>query len=61
MLPRDDQLACLNGMIDAATAPNPVDPVTFDDWMLRAMGEGITRLFLRPYSFKVWAFPAAEV
>lgn len=41
MLPRDDQLVCLNGMIDTTVAPKPIEPITFDDWMLRSMGEGI--------------------
>ena len=27
--------------------------MTFDDWIMRVMGEGIANLFMRPYNFKV--------
>ena len=27
--------------------------MTFDEWILRVMGEGIANLFMRPYNFKV--------
>ena len=54
-LPVEDQIACINGLVEAkvsnalATAP----PVTFDEWILRVMGLGIADLFMRPYNFKV--------
>jgi protoporphyrinogen oxidase len=35
--------------------------VTFDDWIMRVMGEGIANLFMRPYNFKVWAYPTTEM
>ncbi|KAI3629223.1 hypothetical protein CBS9595_000295 [Malassezia furfur] len=59
VLPTDDQVKCIEGMVDAAevraraTAP----PKTFDEWILRMMGEGLADLFMRPYNFKVWAVP----
>ena len=59
MLPTDDQVKCIEGMVDAAevraraTAP----PKTFDEWILRMMGEGLADLFMRPYNYKVWAVP----
>lgn len=32
-------------------------PADFDQWTARTFGEGICDLFLRPYNFKVWAYP----
>jgi protoporphyrinogen oxidase len=32
-------------------------PHTFDEWILRVMGEGIANIFMRPYNFKVWGVP----
>ncbi|KAL9931426.1 hypothetical protein V8E36_009712 [Tilletia maclaganii] len=59
VLPVEDQVKCIEGMIDAAdervrakTAPN-----NFDEWILRMMGQGLADLFMRPYNFKVWAVP----
>ena len=31
---------------------------SFAEWMHATFGDGITRHFLRPYNFKVWATPA---
>mmetsp|Transcript_18681 Transcript_18681/g.25763 ORF Transcript_18681/g.25763 Transcript_18681/m.25763 type:complete len:497 (+) Transcript_18681:67-1557(+) len=62
-LPLDDQVACINGLIDAkvanAVAKNP--PKDFDEWILRVMGEGIANIFMRPYNFKVWAVPTTKM
>ena len=58
-LPLEDQINCINGLIDAkvanATAKTP--PANFDEWIMRVMGEGIANIFMRPYNFKVWAIP----
>ncbi|WFD29855.1 hypothetical protein MSPP1_000869 [Malassezia sp. CBS 17886] len=59
VLPTDDQVQCLEGMIDAAEdrmrAREP--PKTFDEWIMRMMGAGLAEQFMRPYNFKVWAVP----
>ncbi|PWW74755.1 FAD/NAD(P)-binding domain-containing protein [Tuber magnatum] len=76
MLPKDDQVNCMNGMIDAALearVPNK-KPQNFDEWILRMMGkllfffailpiarEGIADIFMRPYNFKVWAVPTTKM
>lgn len=59
MLPTDDQVKCIEGMVDAAEvrALSRTPPKTFDEWIMRMMGEGIADLFMRPYNFKVWAVP----
>lgn len=62
-LPVEDQVKALTGLIDAAElrvrAKEP--PATFDEWILRNIGEGIADLFMRPYNFKVWATPTTMV
>ncbi|RKO94792.1 putative UDP-galactopyranose mutase [Blyttiomyces helicus] len=63
MLPKEDQVVALTGMIDAyAAAKTATDkPSNFDEWIMRNMGEGIANLFMRPYNFKVWAVPATKM
>ena len=62
-LPLEDQVNCINGLIDAkvanAVAKSP--PADFDEWILRVMGEGIANIFMRPYNFKVWAVPTTQM
>lgn len=59
MLPTEDQVKAIEGMIDAAELRFRAKdaPKTFDEWIVRMMGEGIADLFMRPYNFKVWAVP----
>ncbi|GBF94912.1 hypothetical protein Rsub_08155 [Raphidocelis subcapitata] len=58
-LDKDDQVACLSGLVEArlADAAAKEPPATFDEWIMRCMGRGIADLFMRPYNFKVWAVP----
>lgn len=62
-LDKEDQIACLNGVIEAqlANALAKEKPANFDEWILRVMGQGIADLFMRPYNFKVWAVPTTEM
>lgn len=63
VLPKDDQVRCINGMIDAAMDARVAvnKPANFDEWIIRMMGTGIADLFMRPYNFKVWAVPTTKV
>ncbi|KAI5797707.1 hypothetical protein EDC01DRAFT_783330 [Geopyxis carbonaria] len=63
MLPKEQQVACMNGMIDAALEFRVANtkPKNFDEWIVRMMGEGIADLFMRPYNFKVWAVPTTKM
>lgn len=63
MLPKEDQVLCMDGMIDAAlNARVATDkPKDFDDWIMRNVGEGIADIFMRPYNYKVWAVPTTKV
>lgn len=56
-LDENDKIDCLNGLIDAHTSESTQKPRTFDEWIVRNMGMGIANLFMRPYNFKVWAYP----
>ncbi|RPB10897.1 FAD/NAD(P)-binding domain-containing protein [Morchella conica CCBAS932] len=63
MLPKEDQVSCMNGMIDAALEFRVANtkPKNFDEWIVRMMGEGIADLFMRPYNYKVWAVPTTKM
>ncbi|KAL7274449.1 hypothetical protein RUND412_002642 [Rhizina undulata] len=63
MLPKEEQVSCMNGMIDAALEARVANtkPKNFDEWIVRMMGEGIADLFMRPYNFKVWAVPTTKM
>jgi len=59
-----NQVKCLTGLVEAkvANATATCPPKTFDDWIMRCMGEGIADMFMRPYNFKVghWAAQLPE-
>ncbi|EER26618.1 hypothetical protein D8B26_002989 [Coccidioides posadasii str. Silveira] len=63
MLPKEEQVKCIDGMIDAALEArvSNTKPKTFDEWIVRMMGTGIADLFMRPYNFKVWAVPTTKM
>ena len=58
-LPLENQIDCINGLIEAKVANTIATekPANFDEWIMRVMGEGIANIFMRPYNFKVWAVP----
>ncbi|KAL9046498.1 MAG: hypothetical protein Q9214_000679 [Letrouitia sp. 1 TL-2023] len=63
MLPKKEQVECMDGMIDAAMEARVANtkPKNFDEWIVRMMGTGIADLFMRPYNFKVWAVPTVKM
>lgn len=63
MLPKEEQVKCIDGMIDAAMEARVAStkPKDFDEWIVRMMGEGIADLFMRPYNYKVWAVPTTKM
>lgn len=57
-LPKEQQWECLSGLIDLYKN-GPKDKVSnFKEWILNTFGNGIANVFMLPYNFKVWAFPA---
>ncbi|MCJ1282676.1 hypothetical protein MMC26_002001 [Xylographa opegraphella] len=63
MLPKAEQVSCLEGMIDATMEArvSTTKPKNFDEWIVRTSGVGIADLFMRPYNFKVWAVPTTKM
>lgn len=54
-LPEEVIGECLDGL---AEAPGGSAEMDFRTWMLATFGDGITRHFMEPYNWKVWATPA---
>uniref|UniRef100_A0A098DX86 Amine oxidase domain-containing protein n=5 Tax=Fusarium sambucinum species complex TaxID=569360 RepID=A0A098DX86_GIBZE len=63
MLPKEDQVDCIEGIIDSALECRVANtkPKDFDEWIVRMMGEGIANIFMRPYNYKVWAVPTKKM
>ena len=63
MLPKEDQVRCMDGLIDAALEHRVANtkPKDFDEWILRMQGPGLADIFMRPYNYKVWAVPTTKV
>lgn len=65
LLPKDEQVKCLNSLIDAAlearARPATDKPSNFDEWNIRNIGDRLNEIFMRPYNFKVWAVPTTKV
>lgn len=63
ILPKEDQVKCIDGMIDAALECRVANtkPKNFDEWIMRMTGKGVADIFMRPYNYKVWAVPTTEV
>ncbi|KAH6678913.1 FAD/NAD(P)-binding domain-containing protein, partial [Plectosphaerella plurivora] len=63
MLPKEDQVTCMDGLIDAALECRVANtkPKNFDEWIVRNTGEGIANIFMRPYNYKVWAVPTTKM
>jgi protoporphyrinogen oxidase len=55
-LPESLIAECLDGL---AAVPGGDATMDFGAWMRATFGAGITRLFMEPYNFKVWATPPA--
>ena len=63
-LPVKERWDCVRGLVRAFAASESggqESPRDFDGWILATFGEGIADTFLRPYNFKVWAYPPIEM
>jgi protoporphyrinogen oxidase len=62
-LPKDETLECIAGLVKAqlevarGERTPPAACANFGEFIDSVFGEGIARLFMRPYNFKVWAYP----
>ena len=55
-LPKHAIADCILGLIREEKQEQKI-PLHFKDWLQSSFGEGIAKLFLFPYNFKVWAYP----
>jgi protoporphyrinogen oxidase len=58
LLPRDEFLRCVGGLIDAIRREKSTIR-HFQDWLEASFGIGLSEAFLLPYNFKVWAYRPA--
>jgi protoporphyrinogen oxidase len=56
-LPDVERNQCLAGLEN----PPSNQKENFKDWILGSFGEGISKLFMIPYNFKVWAYPPEDL
>lgn len=59
-LPPADLDRCLQGLVEITRHPRP-RPADFGQWIDANFGPGIAEVFLRPYNFKVWAYPPEKL
>jgi protoporphyrinogen oxidase len=59
-LPREDLARCLNGLVEIYKNGSH-RPANFKEWIIATFGTGIAEIFLLPYNFKVWAYPAEQM
>ncbi|HZT42040.1 MAG TPA: FAD-dependent oxidoreductase [Chthonomonadaceae bacterium] len=52
---------CLQGLVRLYKQPFPGKPQNFREWISATLGEGLAEVFMVPYNFKVWAYPATEM
>lgn len=60
-LPPAERWECLQGLVRLAKGGNRPRPASFGEWVDATFGDGIARVFMRPYNFKVWAWPLEEL
>jgi protoporphyrinogen oxidase len=64
-LPKEAAYECLSGLIKAQTGrgkvASPGEAKNFGEFIDAVFGEGIAKYFMRPYNFKVWAYPPEEM
>jgi len=62
LLPREEMIECVLGVAKAMKAGAAGSkPRNFAEFFEASLGPGIARVFMRPYNFKVWAYPAEEL
>ncbi len=59
-LPPEDIYRCLEGLVQITRSPLP-KPENFGQWINACSGEGLAEVFMRPYNYKVWAYPPEQM
>ncbi len=60
-LPPEDLKKCLCGLVRLYREPLKRKPLNFAEWIDAIFGEGLAEVFMRPYNFKVWAYPLEQL
>lgn len=60
-LSQETMWQCLEGLIQLYKNPTNQTPLNFYEWILATFGKGLAEVFMIPYNFKVWAYPACEM
>ncbi|MBN2418118.1 MAG: NAD(P)-binding protein [Deltaproteobacteria bacterium] len=60
-LPRECFWECLEGIVDIGINNGKARPRNFGEWIDSTFGTGLGKWFLRPYNYKVWAYPVEEM
>ncbi|MBC85066.1 MAG: amine oxidase [Acidimicrobiaceae bacterium] len=60
-LPQNDLDVCVDGLRKLSEKPSQAVNRNFDDWIVNSFGTGIADVFMRPYNFKVWAYPTQDL
>jgi len=58
-LPKEVFSECLHGLLDIQNGTSELKH--FGEWIDAGFGQGLARHFLRPYNYKVWAYPVEEL
>lgn len=61
-LPKDVQARCVRSLVQLyKRGPAATAPKNFAEWIEATFGQGFAEVFMRPYNFKVWAFPPEDL
>jgi protoporphyrinogen oxidase len=61
-LPKEALAKCVSGLVRLyKQGPSATPPKNFSEWIDATLGEGLAEVFMRPYNFKVWAYPPNEL
>jgi len=60
-LPKEIFWECLKGVMDLSKLAPHNKPADFAQWIDMTFGAGLAKWFLRPYNYKVWAYPPEEM
>ena len=52
---------CLQSLVQLYKQPFQGRPANFHEWIMATFGQGLADVFMIPYNFKVWAYPATEM
>ncbi|MFZ5444967.1 MAG: protoporphyrinogen/coproporphyrinogen oxidase [Myxococcota bacterium] len=60
--PKEALARCVQGLVKLyKRGPAATPPRNFSEWIDATFGEGLAEIFMRPYNFKVWAYPPEEL